>query len=182
MRHGGNSGLTTIAYTTAGQLAEAFDEWTEGHKAYQEPHAQVVGAAEMAAALGSGDSGCGLETGVFKVTWWGSEAAVAAALSALLVTLGEDAEVIRSLANCVEVLPQGCGKAQGVQVALDLLGVETSNVLALGDGENDSAMLSMVREGGGVSVAMGNADAGGVAAAVRRFCLGQTNKLEDSVI
>ena len=106
MRHGGNSGLTTIAYTTAGQLAEAFDEWTEGHKAYQEPHAQVVGAAEMAAALGSGDSGCGLETGVFKITWWGSEAAVAAALSALLVTLGEDAEVIRSLANCVEVLPQ----------------------------------------------------------------------------
>ena len=47
----------------------------------------------------------------------------------------------------------------------------------IGDGKNDSAMLSMVREGGGVSVAMGNADARGVAAAVRRFCLGQTNKL-----
>eukprot|EP00754_Rhynchopus_humris_P038066 Rhum_TRINITY_DN20755_c0_g1::Rhum_TRINITY_DN20755_c0_g1_i1::g.172041::m.172041 len=48
-------------------------------------------------------------------------------------------------------------KASALQEVLPLVGVEAHEVIALGDGENDLEMLAMVRDAGGISVAMGNA-------------------------
>ena len=46
----------------------------------------------------------------------------------------------------VEVLPQGTSKASGVRLALEVLDVDPSNVLALGDGENDVEMMELIRD------------------------------------
>lgn len=57
----------------------------------------------------------------------------------------------------VEVLPKGISKADGVRQALKLLDADPSDVLALGDGENDVEMLREIRRGGGISAAVQNA-------------------------
>jgi Cof subfamily protein (haloacid dehalogenase superfamily) len=54
----------------------------------------------------------------------------------------------------LEVAPFGVNKQVGAQVLADLLGVEPSQVAAVGDGQND---LEMVRWAG-IGCAMGNAD------------------------
>ena len=66
---------------------------------------------------------------------------------------GEPARVVRALDWTLEVLPAGSSKAVGVGVLLDSLGIDPSEVMAVGDGENDIEMLKMV----GHPVAMGNA-------------------------
>jgi hydroxymethylpyrimidine pyrophosphatase-like HAD family hydrolase len=55
--------------------------------------------------------------------------------------------------GAVMVLPAGVDKASGLKAALLELGLSGHNVVALGDGENDHALLSSV----GYSVAVGNA-------------------------
>jgi hydroxymethylpyrimidine pyrophosphatase-like HAD family hydrolase len=55
--------------------------------------------------------------------------------------------------GAVMVLPTGVDKASGLMAALQELGLSGHNVVALGDGENDHALLSSV----GYSVAVGNA-------------------------
>ena len=177
-------GLTTIAYCTCGQRAAVLDEWTEHHKRYQEPTVVAIGAEAMA-GLGVADSE------VFKITWWGEPTALTDAQPQIEAAL-HGATVVRSLDSCLEVLPTGCGKAEGVSAALTLIGADASEVLALGDGENDCEMLRMVREAGGVSVAMANGmprakeaaglvglsnDEGGVAQAIRQFVIGEKGAL-----
>ena len=183
-----SAGLTTICFSTEGLLAAELDEWTEHAKQYQEPPTRAIGASAMAALgdLGGGGGG-GDSPGVFKVTFWGTEEAISAAQPHIAAALGDGATVVRSLGTLIEVLPPGCGKAEGVKIALGLLGVDVSDVLALGDGENDAEMLRMVRDGGGVSVAMANGmdltkaaasevglsnDEAGVAHAGHRYVLG----------
>ena len=92
----------------------------------------------------------------------------------------------------IEVMPLGQSKAQGMAFVLEQLGEEPANMLAIGDGTNDVAMLTMAREAGGVSVAMGNGNAAvhaaaehatgtneeaGMAAALRKFVLSEAPKL-----
>ena len=45
--------------------------------------------------------------------------------------------------GAVMALPQGCNKASGLQFALDELGISPRNLVAIGDGENDRALLDM---------------------------------------
>jgi hydroxymethylpyrimidine pyrophosphatase-like HAD family hydrolase len=53
----------------------------------------------------------------------------------------------------LELLPEGCSKALGVQKLCEVLGVDPSTqLLALGDAENDVEMLKMAS----VGVAVGN--------------------------
>ena len=85
-----------------------------------------------------------------------------------------------SKSNYLEIIPPGVNKAKAVAELAQTLGVELSQVAALGDGENDVEMLKEV----GLGIAMGNAcddakaaagwltgtnDEGGVAQAVRRL-------------
>jgi HAD superfamily hydrolase (TIGR01484 family) len=55
--------------------------------------------------------------------------------------------------DAVMVLPSGCNKASGLAAALDEMEISPLNVVAIGDAENDEAMMRMV----GVSVAVDNA-------------------------
>lgn len=186
--------LTQIVFSTDGLLAEELDEWTEFAKQFQEPMTKAIGTDAME-ALGSSER-VGAENntpGVFKVTFWGAEDDITAAQPAIVAALQSECAVTRSLSTLIEVLPHGCGKSEGVKTALSILGAELSEVLALGDGENDAEMLRMVKEGGGVSVAMANGmeltkaaasevgltnDEAGVADAVARFVFGHTDSLE----
>jgi hydroxymethylpyrimidine pyrophosphatase-like HAD family hydrolase len=58
-----------------------------------------------------------------------------------------------AIAGMLEVLPLGASKGVGVKWLLDRLRIDPSVCMALGDGENDVQMLSMV----GLGVAVGNA-------------------------
>lgn len=52
-----------------------------------------------------------------------------------------------------DIIPANGGKDLGVAATLERLGVDASEAIAFGDGENDLSMFSAV----GTSVAMGNA-------------------------
>src|SRR5262245_39116590 len=55
--------------------------------------------------------------------------------------------------GAVMVLPPGCNKASGLEFALSELGLSPRNVVAIGDGENDHALLDLAE----YSVATSNA-------------------------
>jgi len=64
------------------------------------------------------------------------------------------ATVTQALPTMLELLPEGCSKGHGVSKLCEALGVEVSSeLLALGDAENDAGML----EGAAIGVAVGNA-------------------------
>lgn len=82
----------------------------------------------------------------------------------------------------IDIIPKDGGKSAGIRQYLDLLGIDRSESMAFGDGENDIDMLEFV----GVGVAMGNAceavkaaadyvtdtvDNDGIAKALRHFGL-----------
>lgn len=58
----------------------------------------------------------------------------------------------------LEVLLQGASKRNGIAVAMDYLGVDSQDCVAIGDGENDLEMLEYIRLNGGTSVAVANAN------------------------
>ena len=65
-----------------------------------------------------------------------------------------DATVTQALPNMLELLPWGCSKALGVQKVCETLNIDMgSELLALGDAENDKGMM----EQASIGVAMGNA-------------------------
>ncbi|CAE8596559.1 unnamed protein product [Polarella glacialis] len=104
--------------------------------------------------------------------------------------VGQEASITVAIPGMVEVLPRGASKADGVKVALGLLGLSARDALALGDGENDLELLQLVRSSGGMAVAVGNArpalkevasaivascDEAGWAAAVEYWALGSSS-------
>ena len=89
-------------------------------------------------------------------------------------------QIAKSDTSFVDVNPLGATKGKGVEIAASYLGIPMSEVLCIGDNENDREMI----EAAGIGVAMGNADPGvkkvacyitgtndedGAAAAVRLF-------------
>ncbi len=97
-------------------------------------------------------------------------------------TLGRQADVMRSHARFIEVIPKGADKGSGLAWLARHLGVPRESVMAVGDHENDGSMVQWA----GIGVAMGNAvpglkgaadwvapglEADGAAAALERFVL-----------
>lgn len=54
-----------------------------------------------------------------------------------------DASITSALAGMLEVLPQGASKAAGIEVVLETLGIQSDEIMAMGDAENDLQMLKM---------------------------------------
>lgn len=96
---------------------------------------------------------------------------------------GVPVEMARSEVSSLEFSPQGVTKATGLLALADLLGIDRSATIAVGDADNDLDMLRAA----GLGVAMGNAnerareaadvtvadnDHDGCAEAIRRFLLG----------
>lgn len=101
-----------------------------------------------------------------------------------------DASVTQAVPTMLEWLPAGCSKGMGVSKLCQALGIDPSTeLLAIGDAENDVGMLEMAS----IGVAVGNAcpiaseaadflmeetnDEGGAGAAMETFGFG-TNKLD----
>jgi Cof subfamily protein (haloacid dehalogenase superfamily) len=82
-------------------------------------------------------------------------------LSLLASTLPPDCKGQISLANYLEITHQAVDKATALLVLGQLLGIAPTEMAAIGDGENDIAMLLLV----GLGIAMGNASSAVQAAA-----------------
>ncbi len=67
--------------------------------------------------------------------------------------LGLEMQVIFNK-GAVMILPSGVNKASGLAAALDVLGLSPHNVIAVGDAENDHALLQMGEAGAAVSNAL----------------------------
>jgi HAD superfamily hydrolase (TIGR01484 family) len=85
---------------------------------------------------------------VIVATWEPHEAEVLAAIK----ELGLDLQVIFNK-GAVMILPSGVNKATGLRAALSVMGLETAEVVGVGDAENDHAFLDIC----GFSVAVANA-------------------------
>lgn len=77
--------------------------------------------------------------------------------------LPEDLTVVKTAAFYLEILPRKISKGQGIHELCRLLNLQTEEVIAFGDAENDIPMLRAA----GVGVAMGNASEDVKAAADR---------------
>lgn len=65
----------------------------------------------------------------------------------------DDFELAITANVCFEITEKGMDKSRGVQVLAEHLGIDSSQIIAFGDSENDYKMLKYV----GMGVAMGNA-------------------------
>lgn len=74
-------------------------------------------------------------------------------MNAVRKNFGGQVEVTRSHPMFAEFMASGVTKAGAIKILADKFGVANDETLAIGDGENDLAMLTSV----GVGVAMGNA-------------------------
>ncbi len=88
-----------------------------------------------------------------KVLFVANPAEIPAMGERLRVRLDETARVFRSHARFIEVVPQNVDKGRGLAWLARHLNVEQAETMAVGDQENDVAMVAW----GGVGVAMGNA-------------------------
>ena len=72
----------------------------------------------------------------------------------LLAEIADDCLITRWHDYGIDLLAKGGGKMVGIRRYLDAIGVEPSEIIAFGDGENDMDMLRFA----GIGVAMGNAE------------------------
>lgn len=167
-----------FAYTNRELLAPADGPLRQMlHTELDEPLPRIVGPFSQ---LGAED-GLPLRANKLLVSDESDNAATRAALASLV---GEEATVTQAVPEFIEVLPPGTSKGAGLMRLLKMLDLDPSEVMAVGDGENDVEMLRTV----GLGVAMGNAhprlkevadaivadnDHNGVAEAIERFVLGE---------
>lgn len=78
---------------------------------------------------------------------------VTARIDAIKKFFGGQVEVTRSAPYFAECMAVGVSKAQAIKVLADKLGIDNAEILAIGDSDNDLAMITSV----GCGVAMGNA-------------------------
>lgn len=74
-------------------------------------------------------------------------------LQKLPMELTERYTLLKSRPILIEILPKGVDKGDGLKQLCQYLGIEASHVMAMGDEENDLAMLQFA----GLGIAMGNA-------------------------
>ncbi|KAG0582934.1 hypothetical protein KC19_3G096000 [Ceratodon purpureus] len=116
----------------------------ELHDVFYEPAAEVLGCMDEIK-----------KSKVQKVLFHDSAARVTSFLRPhWSLALQGKANVVQSLPDMLEVLPHGASKGAGVQILLDHLEIPPDQAMAIGDGENDIEMLTLV----GWGVAMGNAN------------------------
>nr|WP_245249557.1 Cof-type HAD-IIB family hydrolase [Vagococcus allomyrinae] len=119
---------------------------------------------------------------VYKLMLVGTTAELSDNVKRLPATVFADYQGMRSLACFFDILPKRANKGQGLKRAADKLRIPASDILAIGDNENDLSMFEFA----GQSVAMGNAatniqeaadfitsgnDAEGVVTALKHFNL-----------
>jgi HAD superfamily hydrolase (TIGR01484 family) len=66
--------------------------------------------------------------------------------------LAGKASMTSAIKGMAEVIPLGASKGNGVSRVLSLLGIDASDMLAIGDGENDTELLAMAGVRTGIHV------------------------------
>ncbi|KAJ0090292.1 hypothetical protein Patl1_12966 [Pistacia atlantica] len=57
------------------------------------------------------------------------------------------ANVVQAVPDMLEIVPAGTSKGNGVRMLLDHLGISAKEIMAIGDGENDTEMLELASLG-----------------------------------
>ena len=92
-------------------------------------------------------------TGIVKCIIAGDPTLLPALEVEMQETLKGKAEAFRSEPFFLEIVPMGIDKAKGLSILLDKIGMKREELIAFGDGYNDTPMLQFA----GMGVAMGNA-------------------------
>ncbi|CAL5206514.1 unnamed protein product [Lathyrus oleraceus] len=108
------------------------------HTIYREPKAEIIPSVEH--FLASAD--------IQKMIFLGTRQNVADTLRPYWsdATNGR-ANVVQSVPDMLEIVPLGTSKGKGVKVLLDHLGITATEIMAIGDGENDVEMLELASLG-----------------------------------
>ncbi|KAI3422780.1 uncharacterized protein J3R85_011673 [Psidium guajava] len=108
------------------------------HTIYKEPKAEIMPSIEDLLAAADIQKMIFLDTAEGVATnlrpYW-SEAT------------GARANVVQAVPDMLEIVPPGTSKGSGVKMLLDHLGVAPKEVMAIGDGENDTEMLELASLG-----------------------------------
>jgi Cof subfamily protein (haloacid dehalogenase superfamily) len=147
--------LTLVAYSDYGRriLCAAADAHTDRLLFYKEPPPEAVG--DLAGQAGN--------VIIHKLIFMASPEALAAARTDVELTFGWRCALTSALPGMLELLPAGNSKGSGVEWLLkrEFPDIDLSEVMAIGDGDNDVELLRMC----GLGVVMGNASAAARAAA-----------------
>lgn len=119
---------------------------------------------------------------IYKAQYVGDPSQIKALIQNIPQALKERYYMVLTTQQVFEILTKGVSKADALRKLMDKLGVESSEVMAIGDGLNDLSMMDAV----GFPIAMGNAgpevkevaryisktnDEDGVAYAIRKWAL-----------
>jgi Cof subfamily protein (haloacid dehalogenase superfamily) len=161
-----------LGYTGARIVMSEENTFADALVAYHEPRPEVVGPLSLISG----------STQFNKLIVTCEPEEMALLRQKLSRHIDGSATLVRSAPALLEILPVGASKGAGLAWLLERLGVPQTEVLAIGDAENDIEMLRMA----GIGVAVGNAmqavkeaadvivagnDEDGVAEAVERFVL-----------
>ena len=91
--------------------------------------------------------------GIVKCIIVGSPTLLPALETKMQERLKGKAGVFRSEPFFLEIVPMGIDKGKGLSILLDKIGMKKSEIIAFGDGYNDTSMLQFA----GMGIAMGNA-------------------------
>jgi Cof subfamily protein (haloacid dehalogenase superfamily) len=171
-------GVSLIAFNGDRILCEKMDETIASVTTQHEPMPEVVSLEDFISSSSSSTNK------IHKLILLGPPSLITSIRPFLASYLGPRATLTQAQGDMLEVLPSGGSKGLGVQKLLEALQVDKSNILAIGDQENDVEMLRLA----GRAVAMGNApghvkavagfrtrcnDEDGAARAFERFCLSE---------
>jgi len=144
--------ITIVAYTDKDMIVTSeTNKDTDVLRPYNEPPPTSVGEEGMR-RLGAEGELC-----VYKMMFIGEEAILKRHRPEIEQKFAGVAAVTKAMDGMLEILPPGASKASGVRRAMQALGVSPAACMAMGDGENDLEMLKLVKEAGGLAVAVGNA-------------------------
>ncbi|KAL9227279.1 hypothetical protein vseg_002987 [Gypsophila vaccaria] len=114
------------------------------HHVYREPKAKVMPSVEELIASAE----------VQKIIFLDTPERVSTTLRPYWSeATGDNASVVQALPDMLELVPLGTSKGSGVKLLIDHLGVTPTEIMAVGDGENDIEMLKLA----GLGVALSNA-------------------------
>jgi Cof subfamily protein (haloacid dehalogenase superfamily) len=165
-------GCSMVGYVGGALVTDVRDEYTDVFIRYHEPTAVAYGTWQ--AVMDSHP--------LHKFIMVSTPERIKQLRPAMEAAIGQEVTIVQALPNMIELLPLGASKGDGVRRLMAHLGAPLSQVMALGDGENDAEMLRLA----GWGVAMGNAmpaakeaadaitgtnDEEGVAQAIYRYVL-----------
>ncbi|KAL9230357.1 hypothetical protein vseg_005720 [Gypsophila vaccaria] len=113
------------------------------HSVYHEPKAETMASVEDLLAAAQ----------VQKLVFLDNPDGVATSLRPYWSeACGDDANVVQTVPDMLELVPHGTSKGNGVKLLLDHLEVSPNEIMAIGDGENDIEMLKLA----GLGIALSN--------------------------